>query len=38
MNYNYLLKLIIKYTDGKSPHLGCFVRINTHKSLKNNKL
>ena len=38
MNYNYLLKRTIKYTDSKSPHLGCFVGINIYKVLKNNKL
>ena len=38
MHYNYLLKWIIKHTDGKSLRLGCSVWINTRKILKNNKL
>ena len=38
MRYNYLLKWVVKCVDGKSSRMGCFVRVNTNKALKNNKL
>ena len=36
MFYTHLLKCAIKYIGGKAPRLGCSVRLNTYKSLKNN--